>query len=80
MIGVHVKKRMFQASTAFLAAGQLFFEDHVYCLLSFVMHVYSLHSLQIHPDRSRYMVSQYVDLWDKVQKYIKSIDKSVNKE
>ena len=74
MIGVHVKKRMFQASTAFLAAGQLFFEDHVYCLLSFVMHVYSTQStdrsryIQIHPDTwYRYRsVSQYVDLWDKV--------------
>lgn len=48
------------------------------CLLSFVMHVYSLHSLQIDPDTCyRYRsVSQYVDLWAKVQKYIKSIDKS----
>lgn len=53
MIGVHFKERMFQASTAFLAAGQLFFEDHVYCLLSFVMHVYSTQST----DTSRYMVS-----------------------
>ena len=51
MIGVHVKKRMFQASTAFLAAGQLFFEDHVYCLLLCTSTVYTVYRyIQIHPD------------------------------
>lgn len=68
MIGVHVKKRMFQASTAFLAAGQLFFEDHVYCLLLCTSTVYTVYRyIQIHPDtwyRYRSM-SQYVDLWAK---------------